>query len=187
MIYLTGSIVIWWGRIEHLIFAELTQLRQHPAVEAAGVCDHVQIATKRMLAQWRKAAIIAAGADDELVSEIETLTADLRDLAEDRHLLVHSFWPYPTETAAEEVTLTILKPQGDGYLFLQTPVNLAKLTEAHQHAVALYHRVLQITLDRRFRMRRPKGASAPEGAILLAGLPLPTRAPASKPPRGAGS
>lgn len=189
LLALTGSVVMWWGRIEHLLFTGVLMLKHHAGVASSGVCDPPQIATKRLINQWQKAAKIAADGDAAQIAEVEAVTVELYDVADDRNGIVHSFWPYPMPTQERSLALICVKPTKTGDLiWRQCKMDAELMTKVSDAASRLYHRVLALHLDHlRHQGRPPKVASAPGGASLLAQLPLPTPRPAPAPRDGAGS
>ena len=142
---LIGGIVTWWGRIENMLFSDLIALQHHPDVKASGLCDSLQIATKRLINQWTQAAI-KAGLVNE--GDIRAIAEQLRDTAEDRHVVVHSFRDYPSPENPDPAKVSVIKPQkGGGLIFAQYDLNPEKLNEIYTTCYSLYHRLLPFSLN----------------------------------------
>jgi hypothetical protein len=151
---LIGGIVTWWGRIENMLFSDLLTLQHHPAVKESGLCDTLQIATKRLITQWSQASVKAT-TSSEAVREISALVEQLRDTAADRHIVVHSFRDYPDTDDPTPTKVSVIKPQkGGGLVFAQYDLNPDKLHEIYSMCFSLYHRLLPVTLNHTFASSR---------------------------------
>ena len=157
----TGAVVIWWGRIEGLIFQETMNLGLHPEVEKAGICKPLQISTERLIAQWAKASRLVLSDTPPWQDEISRVKGELTECAETRHLLVHGFWDYPNPDQEPLVCkITLLKPDRSGEVQMaQYLIDYPTLAEFHNRLSRLYHELLGITGYVAVRVplgRRPK-------------------------------
>ena len=144
----TGAIVIWWGRIEGLLFQEAMEMSHHPVVAAAKACEPPKIRTKDLIAQWAKASRIVMADSPDTQAEISRIKGELTECAETRHILVHGFWDYPDERNDPlKSNVTVIKPERSGGISLKKyEVDYPTLAEFHNRVSRLYHEVLGLTL-----------------------------------------
>ena len=148
LILATGAVVIWWGRIEGLLFQNCLMIRQDPKVAARFGSEPPYVATDRLISHWAKIGRLVAAPDTELQAEISATKVELTECAEFRNTLVHGFWDYPTsEQPADQSNVTIIKPMRDGGLkFAQHTVDYQMLAKFHDRLARLYNRVLWLDL-----------------------------------------
>jgi hypothetical protein len=150
-----GAVVIWWGRIEGLIFQETMAMSHHPDVAVAKVCEPLQIATERLISQWAKASRIVMADAPDTQAEISRIKGELSDCAETRHVLVHGFWDYPDDRSDPlRSNVTVIKPErAGGVQYRKYEVDYPTLAEFHNRLSRLYHEVLSLTLHVGLRVR----------------------------------
>jgi len=154
LLTLTGAIVTWWGRIEGMMFHDLLTLRHDDAVKASGACDPLPMGTKPLINAWVKATRIIE-TEDKWHEELKSVATELRECADDRHVIVHGFWDYPDPAKSDQSQITVLKPsKGDRskLLFAQYKINTDKLNEIETRFRHLYHRILPFSLNHGFRL-----------------------------------
>lgn len=160
VISLTGSIIMWWGRIEFLLFNDLLALQHHPNVAKSQICERIQSRTKDLVAQWRKASVLATEDDRELTESVELIAERLQRISGLRHVLVHWFWPYPDPNQNKKFRLTFFRRDSRGqFYFRQHDVDGQMLGDAEHECIDLYHRLLWISIGDMFNLNR---ASSPE-------------------------
>ena len=156
IIFLTGCIVTWWGRIEYILINDIYRMRLHPDLAAHRDFQVVQIATKRRIWQWRRGFVVVPEVPKDMLVKVDTLTAELYDLAEDRHLLMHSMWDIQGQDGGQTVRLTNIKPdEGDVMLSLSTEINAALLDELNSKMYRAYHQLVSISTTARFSRHPP--------------------------------
>ena len=129
------------------MFTDLLALQHHPAVRATGLCDTLQIATKRLIKQWTAATLLAE-TDASLLAEVPKLAKEARELADERHILVHGFWDYPSPDQSIASKITVIKPsKGGGISFQQYSTDLDDLIATYNRCISLYHRVMAIGMN----------------------------------------
>lgn len=154
VIALVGGVVIWWGRTEHLMFTDLLELRQEPAIQGKAKFAQVPISTNPLIRQWSAAALLME-TETAAQREVELVRDELYRCAEDRNIIVHGFWDYPEPEPKSEHKITVMKPTRDNASieFRQYQIDRETLQRTHNSAVSLYHRILPFTLNRRLRRR----------------------------------
>lgn len=149
LIQLKGAIVTWWGRVEGLVVSDLLAMRHHP--KAAKVAkEPIQVATNRLIGQWRRTRCAIFADQPAHLSKVEELATELRETADGRHVLVHSFWPYGTSSPDEPVKLRSIKPQRADPSILEIksyPIDPEKLDALNERLIRLYHRLLPMTVN----------------------------------------
>ena len=168
LVLVTGAIVIWWGRIEGMLFQETMNMGLHADEAISSLCQPLQIATQKLIAQWARASRRVVADDPELQAAISKVKGELTDCAGDRHILAHGFWDYPHDDQIPlQSKITVIKPDGaDGVKFEQYEVNFQILSEFHDRLSLIYHRILGITgaIESRIPLRsRPKVQQDAEG------------------------
>jgi hypothetical protein len=161
---LLGSIVIWWGRVENLMFRDMLDMRRHPDISSQERFKKTVIATKKLISQWCAAALILE-TEKQAKAQLKTIRQDLYDCAEDRNALVHGLWDYPEFEQRTEIDVSVIKPVEGGQLLLSRyRVDAGRLAEVQRQAVSLYHRMSPFAINRAFanRINTPQSHEPPK-------------------------
>lgn len=173
LLTLTGAIVTWWGRIEGMMFHDLLALQHDDGVKLSGACDPLPTGTKALIGAWVKATRIIE-TEEKWHRELEQVAVELRELAEERHVLVHGFWDYPDPAHSNRSKITVIKPAKGNrsqLQFSQYRTDTAELHELETRFRRLYHRILPFSLNHGFRLgpkmfpRPSDGAQADQDAV----------------------
>lgn len=143
LLYLTGAIVTWCGRIDGILVYSLLAIRQHEACKAIVKKENFPSPTKDIVKQWAKGGSLVLSHDPQAVDRIGQLRQELLDLALDRNDLVHGFWPYGSEPHEGALSLQTLRVRKDGELQLSSlAIDVERLEAVNGRAVLLYRQVM---------------------------------------------
>jgi hypothetical protein len=142
-----GSIIIWWSRVEQLMFDDMAARRKRPHLQSQPTFARIEMNANGLIRQWA-AAVLVELQDSADQKGIEELRTDLYAFAERRNELIHAFWDYPEVASRTEHKLTHIRSSADNlsYLIRQGTVSTNALAELNREATRLYHMVLPLTL-----------------------------------------
>lgn len=156
LLYLTGAIVTWCGRIEGVLVHCLISIRQHEAFKAIARKEKFPIAAQQLIKQWAKGGRLILAQDPKLVAKINHLEKELLDLSLDRNVLVHGFWPYGGEPDGGALQLGIIRPaKGDQLQLGSCEIDVERLDSINERAVALYHQLMPMVFRFTAVAKRP--------------------------------
>lgn len=124
---------------------DLIALRNHPASAAITAKDPLPISTSKLIDQWGRLRRLVYADNPEQLSTIAALLIELREVADDRHAIVHSFWPYGAFKGDKTIELRTVKPQRgnpDILEFRTYTVSVEMLDGVNKRMIKIYHRLL---------------------------------------------
>ena len=92
--YLTGSIVSWWARIEGIMVHDIMALRTWPFSYKVTSKRVFPMSGKAVVKQWRDLIQNGYREFDLTIPDFSTLVNEALELLNVRNTLAHSFWPY---------------------------------------------------------------------------------------------
>lgn len=144
LIHLTGTIVTWWGRIEGCLVYDLITLRNLKSNEAYAAKEPFPVQTGVIIKQWSRLQRAFVASDPKRLGKVTKLADDLREVSEDRNVLVHYFWPYGAPDSSN-LQLQCVKPkrgQNSVLEFRTAPIDVDKLNKVNERLIALYRTVM---------------------------------------------
>lgn len=153
LIFLTGNIVTWWGRIEYLFTTDLLKLvGKHDELKQRKEFDVIQIASKRRITQWARAHRIMYQGRDDVLDEVDAIATEAREILEDRNILIHGMWHVFGQNEQGKVKITHMEhAKGeDGMKLCHYTVTEREIDEINSRAYRLYHRLIQLDMNLTF-------------------------------------
>lgn len=153
LIHLTGTIVTWWARIEGLLVQDLITLRQLPMNAELAAKEPFPSSTNATIKQWHRLQN-ATWPEEKTLREVTSMVPELRDLAEERHIIVHSFWPWGSDDP-ETVRIQRVRPaKGGNIAITQYELNVETMDAVNERLCSMYHRNLALSMNLLFQRRR---------------------------------
>lgn len=149
LIHLTGTIVTWWARIEGLLVFDLLSLRKLPDNAAYVAKERFPLSSGNLIRQWSRLQRRFSDADPARLEKLRKLADELREVAEDRNVLVHYFWPYGSSDPTT-LQLQTIKPQKGNEEVLEirsAEITIQKLDSVNERMVRLYHALMVESLN----------------------------------------
>lgn len=153
LIFLTGSVVTWWGRIEWLLTSDLQNLiSKHEELRALKEFDLIQIASKRRIKQWVRAHRRVYDGRSTVLEEVEAIAGEARDILEDRNVLIHGMWHVFGQNDPRSVTVSHMShpKEGADTIISKYVITEAQIDEINKRAYDLYHRLVQLSMNLTF-------------------------------------
>lgn len=139
----------WWARLEGLFVFEILILREKPSAKSVTVKERLPSGTGRRIKHWGKLMRLLYSDQPKSLKVIQDLMVESLELAGERNVLMHSFWPY-TQENPDEVQLHNLKIDPTDTSQHQETVyvaNVEELDDLNERIRRLYVRMVAVAFN----------------------------------------
>lgn len=148
LIFLTGCVVTWWGRVEWLLTSDIQTLLGKAQLKGKKEFEVVQISSKRRITQWVRAHKFVYSGRPEIIEEASKIATEAREILEDRNVLIHGMWHVFGHASPDKIKVTHMEPpKGDKTMVKTYEITEAMVDEISGRAYDLYHRLIQLRMN----------------------------------------